>query len=261
MCPLAWSSEESRVRDWYFSWGYSRNYWFGSDIHVSQPSLNNNVVFHNVKAVDYPQWTENGFIFNKDITTPQFVVQIGRVIDHQNDLALEFTLDHTKLSSVQGQQALVTGTVGGQLIHSYQVLSGDYFTYYLHNGANHVMFHLVKKYRVLGQKGHSWSIAALGKVGLGFMLPHSENVILGNANDVGKKSLSNLAGFDSGWWRVNGWTTGIELGLQAVLLSPIYFELDDKIAFASLSRVPVYQGYADQKLWMHEWKFNLGVMF
>ena len=59
--------------EWYFSWGYNKDYWAPSDIHVSQPDLDNDFTVHQVRATDYPQWNTSGLIFDKGIATPSTV--------------------------------------------------------------------------------------------------------------------------------------------------------------------------------------------
>jgi hypothetical protein len=46
------------------------------------------------------------------------------------------------------------------------------------------------------------------------MLPHTSDTILGNPVNVGVKAFNNLVGVSSGWWQLNGWTTGFEIGLR-----------------------------------------------
>jgi hypothetical protein len=40
--------------NWYFSWGYSRQQYAPSDIHVSQPELGNDFTVHKATATDFP---------------------------------------------------------------------------------------------------------------------------------------------------------------------------------------------------------------
>jgi len=40
--------------NWYFSWGYSRQQYAPSDIHVSQPTLGNDFTLRQVAGSDFP---------------------------------------------------------------------------------------------------------------------------------------------------------------------------------------------------------------
>lgn len=245
--------------EWYFSWGYNRETWAPTDIHVSQPSIGNDFTIHNVKGHDEPGWTSG--IFNKGLFAPQFNIRVGRFIDEDHTLAIELSLDHTKYTSSIGQTTRVSGTVNGAPVDSDQVLTAKYFRYDLHNGANHLMVNVVKRWPLIGTTNESLSLAALGKAGMGLMVPHSDNTILGQNNDVGPKEFSNSFGTKHGWWQFDGWTTGIEAGLRLVLVKPIYLELTDKFAYSRLHDIPVYQGTADHSLWMNEVIMSLGFTY
>jgi hypothetical protein len=54
-----------RDAEWYFSWGYNKEFWANSDIHVSQPGLGNDFTIHNVQAQDDLQ--QLGDIFTTDL--------------------------------------------------------------------------------------------------------------------------------------------------------------------------------------------------
>lgn len=247
--------------EWYFSWGYSTETWAPSDIHVSQPSLGNDFTVHNVKGHDEPGWTSG--IFNKGLFAPQNNMRVGRFIDDEHTLAVEISLDHTKYTSTDRQTARVTGTVNGAPVDADKVLDDQYFRYYLHNGANHLMVNLVKRLPLLGKTNETLSLAAIGKAGIGVMLPHSDNTIMGNSNEneVGPKQFSNFFGTKHGWWQLDGWTAGIEAGVRLVLAKPVYLELTDKVAYARLFDIPVYNGSADHSLWMNEVILSLGFTY
>jgi hypothetical protein len=245
--------------EWYFSWGYSTETWSPADIHVSQPSLGNDFTIHNVRGHDEPGWTSG--IFNKGLFAPQNNIRIGRFIDEDRTLAIELSLDHTKYTSTINQTARVSGTVNGVPVDSDRQLDDNFFRYNLHNGANHLMVNVVKRLPLIGTTNESLSLAAIGKAGVGLMVPHSDNTILGQNNDVGEKKFGNYLGFKHGWWQFDGWTAGIEAGVRLVLVKPVYLELTDKVAYARLYDIPVYQGTADHSLWMNEVIMSLGFTY
>ncbi len=244
--------------EWYFSWGYNKEYWAPSDIHISQPDLDNDFTVHQVRAKDYPQWDTSGLIFDKSPVTPQYSIRVGRFVNEARTFALEFNYDHTKYSSVLDQHADVTGTVGGRSINQKIKLTETYFLYNLHNGANHIMVNLVQRLPLLGPLNQKGSLAGLLKEGVGIMLPHADNTVLGKDNDVGKKGIKNVVGVSHGWWRLNGITAGVEAGIRMGIGHSMYLELTDKIAYAKLYNVPVYKGTASHSLWMNEMVLSLG---
>ena len=245
--------------EWYFSWGYNRDFWAPSSIHVVQPALNNDFTVHDVKATDFAQWNDSGYIFDKGITVPQFNIRYGWFLESQHEYALEFSIDHTKYNTTIGQTAHVSGMINGLPVDQDSVLTSDYFNYRLHNGANHIMLSLVKRTPLIGELNQSLSLSLLLKGGAGVMIPHAESTIFGKESDVGPKKASNAFGVSSGWWQLAGWTTGGEVAARFVFARPFFFELSDKVAYAHLWNVPVYQGRADQSLWMNAVLFAFGI--
>jgi hypothetical protein len=93
------------------------------------------------------------------------------------------------------------------------------------------------------------------------MVPHTSDTILGQANDVGQKKFGNLLGFHSGWWQLDGWTTGVEFGIRAVLYKPVYLELSNKVAYSGLWDLPAYQGTLRHSLLMNAVILSLGFTY
>lgn len=241
--------------EWYFSYGTNKEYFAPSDIHVSQPALNNNFTVHDVQGHD-----EAGLgFFTEGPFGVQYNIRIGRFIN--KNWAIELNFDHTKYTSTANQVANVSGIVAGAPVNGNQVLTDSYFRYYLHNGANHLMVNAVYREPLYGELNETMSVAFLGKAGVGIMVPHVENTIMGNNNNVGPKTLSNAIGISHGWWQFGGVTTGVEAGLRFVVWKPVYIEVTDKVAYASLWNLPVYNGTASQSLWMNEVVFSVGYTF
>ncbi len=238
---------------WYFSVGASRENWAPTNIHISQPSLGNNFTVYHVRADDDPSW-DNTF-------GGQYNLRLGAFFDESRTWGVELNFDHTKYTSIIGQTAQVTGTIAGKPVNANYQLTQQFFSYDLHNGANHLMVNLVKRLPLIGELDEPFSVAAIGKVGVGVMLPHPENTIMGEYDDVGQKVLNNLIGVHQGWWQLDGFTTGIEVGLRANLTRHIYIEITDKVAYAQLGDVSVYQGTASHNLWMNEIILSLGITF
>jgi hypothetical protein len=247
-----------RNGEWYYSWGYNKEYWAPSDTHVSQPSLGNNFTIHDVQGHDSFSWPA---LVNGDLFGPQYNIRIGRFINDERTLGVEFSLDHTKYNNALGQTANVTGLVGGVPTNENLKLDSNTFSEMLHNGANHVMVNAVYRYPLIGQTNETLSVSALGKAGLGIMLPHTTDTILGNTNNVGSKTLSNAVGLTTGWWQLNGWTAGVEAGIRIVLWKPVYLEITDKVAYAYLGDLPAFMGTIQQSLLMNEIIVSIGFTY
>jgi len=243
-----------RDGEWYFTWGYNKEYWAPSDVHVSQGALGNNFTIYGVQGHD-----EAGL--STDPFGPQYNFRIGRFVNDDRTIGVELNFDHTKFTSNTGQTAQVTGTIAGAPVNGNFTLGNPFFYEELHNGANHLMVNGVYRAPLIGQTNETLSVAAIAKAGVGVMLPHTTDTILGITNSVGNKTLSNSIGLTNGWWQLNGWTAGAEVGFRVVLYKPVYLELTDKVAYAHLSDLPAYQGTMQQSLWMNEIVLGLGFTY
>lgn len=255
----------SDEKNWYFSWGYSRQWYAPSDIHVTQPGLGNNFTVHQVQASDLAPTIPEGIdsTLNGNFFNPQENIRLGKFMDADKTFAIEFSLDHSKYNSNLGQTAQVTGTINNQPVDQNYVLDKQTFDYVHHNGLNHIMLNAVWLKHLYGPTQKPGDLQLISRLGAGFLLPHSENTIFGNTNQLGAKwGLSTSCCFASNdWWQLRGWTTGVEVGLRYRMTESMYLELTAKEAYGVLRNVPVYQGSADQEIWMTEGVLSLGFLF
>jgi hypothetical protein len=78
---------------------------------------------------------------------------------------------------------------------------------------------------------------------------------------MGQKTLTDALGFNSGWWRIVGTSTGVEMGMRYVFMKPFYAEWTNKQIYTNMSNVPVFQGSASQNLRSNEIIFTVGYTF
>jgi len=248
--------------EWYFSYGTNKEYWAPTDIHVSQPGQGNDFTIYGVHGHD--DGIGLGDIATGDLFGPQYNLRVGRFITE--NFAIEFSLDHSKYQNDFGTYNHIGGQIGGKPVSDTYpsnslLLTNQTFYEELHNGANHIMINGVYRLPLFGKTNETFSLAAIGKAGVGIMLPHTSDTIFGNPVDVGEKSLSNSVGLRNGWWQLNGWTTGVEGGLRFVVWKPVYIEVTDKLAYAYLADLPAYQGTISESLLMNEVIFSLGFTY
>ena len=236
--------------EWFFSWGYNKTHYSNSNINVSQPSLGNNFTVNGVQGHDE---------FSHVTCCSPDNLRLGRYLNPEKTYALDLSLDHTKFTSTIGQVALVTGKNSGGVGN--QVLSNEFFSYMLHNGLNHVMVNLSYREPLLGQLDETSNLTFIGKVGTGLAIVHPFSVINGSEYQMGKKTLTNPLGFDNGWWRIVGTSTGVELGMRYTFMKPFYVEWTNKQVFTNMHNVPVFQGSASQNLRSNEVIFSVGYTF
>ena len=249
--------------NWYFSWGYSRQQYAPSDIHVSQPTLGNDFTVHQAAASDFPSSPSDSLksLLELDFTNPQENVRVGKFLNADKTFAVEFSLDHSKYNTNLGQTALVTGTQGNTPVNGNQVLDAQNFNYALHNGLNHLMVNAVWLHHLAGPEQKAGDLQLISRAGAGILLPHADNTIQGNANQVGPKNENICCFASNDWWQVNGWTAGVEVGVRYRVYKSIFLEFTQKFAYGALRGVPVYQGSADQTIWMSEQVLSAGFLF
>ena len=264
--PVSQANFDSALRNegnWYFSWGYSRQQYAPSDIHVTQPDIGSDFVVHNARASDFPSSPEDtvSSLFNLDLTNPQENIRIGKFLNLEKTFAVELSIDHTKYNVDLGQTVAVTGTVKNAAYNKDMVVTSDNFGYNLHNGLNHVMVNAVWLRHLRGPENQPGDLQLISRVGAGILVPHADNTIFSNANEVGPKNTNVCCFSSTDWWQINGWTAGVEVGLRYRVYKTMYLELTAKGAYGALRGVPVYKGTADQTIWMSEQILSTGFLF
>ena len=264
--PVSQANFDSALRkegNWYFSWGYSRQQYAPSDIHVTQPDIGSDFVVHKARASDFPSSPEDTIssLFNLDLTNPQENIRIGKFLNLEKTFAVELSIDHTKYNVDLGQTVAVTGTVKNAAYNKDMVVTSDNFGYNLHNGLNHVMVNAVWLRHLRGPEKQPGDLQLISRVGAGILVPHADNTIFSNANEVGPKNTNVCCFSSTDWWQINGWTAGVEVGLRYRVYKTMYLELTAKGAYGVLRGVPVYKGTADQTIWMSEQVLSTGFLF
>ncbi len=228
----------------YFSWGYNTEWYTRSSVHVSQPSLNNEYSLVGVKAHDRPGWNED--FFNTALTVPQYNYRLGYFFNEKQDFAIEINFDHTKYIITDGQTAHLKGKLNGENVDKYIDYSGSNgFYYFLNNGANFLLFNLVKRFQVYHTDDKKFKIDLLAKAGVGPVIPHVENSFFGKDNEPG--------------FQIGGWNTGIETAVRITGMKYAYLEFAQKVDYARYSGLKIYEGTARQAFGTYELILSLGI--
>ena len=242
---LAQKNKRPRKGEIYFSWGYNTEWYTRSNVHINQPELGNKYVFKNISGNDHPGWDET--FFTKPLTIPQYNYRLGYFFNKEKGLAFEINFDHTKFIFAD-QQARLSGTLDGKLVDtSIAFNANNGFFYYLNNGANFLLFNIVKRWEVYHSPGEKIKIDFLGKAGIGPVIPHVENNFFGKKNNPG--------------FQLGGWNIGAEGAMRATFFNTVYLEFCNKVDYARYSRLKVYKGTARQAFGTYELIANLGLTF
>jgi hypothetical protein len=227
----------------YFSWGYNKEWYTQSNIHVRQEALGNDYTFKNVIGKDKPGWNEKS-IFKQPITIPQYSYRLGYWFN--DDWAFEINFDHTKFQVEQQQLLHVQGKMNFLPVDTYLINRGN-LLWQLNNGANFFLFNIVRRYQVPRMQYKNFNISLLMKAGIGFVYPHVENIIFGNSNDKG--------------FQFGGWDIGVEAALRFTFFKYAYLEYCNKAVYARYTNLKIYEGRARQAFGCYEMIANIGVNF
>jgi len=230
------------IKEVYFSWGYNKEWYTSSNVHVSQPHLGNDYTFTHIKGHDHPGWDEG--LFSKALSIPQYNYRLGFLIDEERGLGFEINFDHTKFIFAD-QNAHIKGTLDGRPVDSTVAFNqANGFYYYLNNGANFLLFNIVKHWHLIEFPRAKIKLDFLGKAGIGPVIPHVDNSFFGKANNPG--------------FQFGGWNTGIEGAVKATFFKYVYLEYSNKLDYARYSNLDVYQGKAKQAFGTYEMVLSLG---
>ena len=240
------TKKKERKKEFYFSWGYNKECYTHSNISVRQPSLGNDYSFIGISGHDHPGWDEG--IFKLAISIPQYNYRFGVFLNKKKGLAFEINFDHTKFI-VADQAARIKGILGKREVDTtvnFNDASGSFY-YFLNNGANFLLFNIVKRWHLYNDKSGKIKIDLLGKAGIGPVIPHVENSLFGQKNDEG--------------FQLGGWNVGVEAAIRATFFNYVYLEYASKLDYARYSNLKVYQGTARQAFGTCEIMLSLGVTF
>lgn len=227
----------------YLSWGYNKEWYTLSNIHVRQEALGNDYTFKNVIGKDKPGWNDKS-IFKQPVSIPQYNYRLGYWF--KNNWAIEINFDHTKYQVDQQQLLHIEGKMNFQPVDTYVINRGN-LLWQLNNGANFFLFNIVHRIQVPKMQYKNFNVSLLMKGGLGFMVPHVENTILGNNNKPG--------------FQLGGWDVGVEAALRFTFFKYAYLEYCNKAVYARYSNLKIYEGQARQAFGCYEMIANIGVNF
>ncbi|MES1225178.1 MAG: hypothetical protein ABUT20_57375, partial [Bacteroidota bacterium] len=184
--------------------------------------------------------------FSKALSIPQYNYRLGYFFNDKNDLGVEINFDHTKFI-FSDQQAKIKGTLNGHSVDSSVYFSAPTgFYYYLNNGANFLLFNIVKRWHWYTNKQENIKIDAMAKGGIGPVIPHVENKFF---NEPGNNPHFQLG----------GWNTGVEGALRSTFFRHVYLEFAGKLDYARYSGLKIYKGTAKHAFGTGELILSLGV--
>lgn len=235
--------KKERNGEFYFSWGYNKEWYTHSNVHVMQSALGNDYKFMHISGHDHIGWDKG--IFSIPLSIPQYNYRIG-FYNKRKNVGFEINFDHTKFIFAD-QNARIVGTLNHRQVDTTVAFNeANGFFYYLNNGANFLLFNAVKHWKIKESDSKDFKLELLGKAGIGPVIPHVENMFFGIKNDP--------------HFQIGGWNIGTEAALRATFFKTVYLEFCNKIDYASYSGLGIYQGTARHSFGTYELILNLGVV-
>jgi hypothetical protein len=248
---IAQQKEKKRKHEFYFSWGYNTEWYTHSNIHLSQPALGNDFTFEDVHAHDHRGW--DGQFFTKAISIPQYNYRLGYFFDEEKGLAFEVNFDHTKYLFTDDQVVHINGTMNSKpfnnnvlFIASASPTADSSSYYFLNNGANFLLFNIVKRWHLIANRKSTVKIDGLAKFGIGPVIPHVQDKFFNQPPN-------------NPHFQLGGWNTGLEGALRATFFKYVYLEYTNKVDYARYSGLKIYEGTAKQAFGTYEMILNLGI--
>ena len=235
------TGKKQRKNEIYFSWGYNKEWYTNSTVHISQPDQGTNYILKSVSAHDHIGWDQG--LLSIPLSIPQYNYRVG-LYSNKHNIGFEINFDHTKYI-INNQGTHIVGTINNRAIDSSVMFNEQNgFFYYLNNGANFLLFNAVKKWHISESKNEKTKWEFLAKAGVGPLVPHVENMLFGHKNDP--------------HFQIGGWNVGAEAALRATFYKTFYLEFCNKIDWASYSGLRLDPGTARQAFGTYELIFNFG---
>jgi hypothetical protein len=219
----------------YASWGYNREWYSKSDIHIQNDGDINqhnqygsyDFTIHDAKASDRDDFDQIPDVGN--ITIPQFSARVGYMFNDKRDLGIEVNYDHAKYIVNDYQNLHVTGQIFGTAIDKDTMIDPKGFLHFEHSdGANFLSVNLVKRYQFYNAPSKRLRFSAVVKAGPGLVYPRTDVTLFGTR--VNNK------------WHVAGYILSAEVGPRLEFFKYFFTEFTGKVGFANYTNALVLDG-------------------
>jgi len=227
----------------YAAWGYNKDWFSKSDIHISDHTTGNyDFTLYDVKAIDNPDLT---YIFNTDISIPQFIYRVGYYFNDKHNLGVEIGFDHAKYIMVRSQQAHIKGSLNGEPVDKDTLIQPRFLLFEHTNGANFLMASLLKRTIWLQSKNGKHVLNYVLKPGIGVVIPKTDVTLFGKRRD-------NV-------YHIAGYVAGLDVSLRYEYTKHWFAETGFKGCFANYMNVlTVGDAKANHKFYALEFLFCFG---
>lgn len=208
-------AQEKKQGTLYLSWGYNREAYSKSTIHLYNTQSDN----YDFKMIDAKAHDKNNFEHIgplDELTIPQYNLHIGYLFNNKRNLGVELSWDHLKYVVTDNQVMRLTGQIRGRNIDMDTLVDPEFIHIQHTNGNNYLMANIVKKTPLWKHKNMelSWQ----NKVGAGVLYSYTISTILGNHDD--------------GHFKPQGYVLGLNTSLRYDVCKYFFLEGTTQGAFA-----------------------------
>ena len=201
----------------YVTWGYHRDWYTNSTIHfTNHENANYDFEIQNAKAIDSPDYDD---LFNRPISVPQYIFNLGYMFNKKGDWGIEFSWDHIKYILPDYQTLHVKGTIDNVRYDLDTVIGIDFVRFEHTNGGNYCMINGVKRWNLLHSKNGMHWLSVFAKAGAGVPIPKTDSRMFGREND--------------GPFHISGYVVGASAALRYNFFKYLFLEGSLKGAFAN----------------------------
>lgn len=210
----------------YFTWGYHADAYSKSTIRFKNNTQGNyNFTLYNATAKDR---SDLHCFFNKELTVPQYVINIGYLFNNKGSTGIELSFDHLKYLVVDNQQVHLKGTIEDVNYDTDTIVSPDFVHLEHTNGNNYLSLNFVKKISLLESIVKSNSLSGMVKTGAGVLTPMTTSSVLGEFYDAPLN--------------ISGWVVSASINLRYEFCRYLFLEIGTKGAFANYTRAILGKG-------------------
>jgi hypothetical protein len=215
-CATSWVKNPKGK--FYIAFGYNKEWYTKSDIHVHDDETNTmNFTLYDMKAHDKPHFNE---LFKVPISIPQYGYRMGYWLPN-NHWGIEINFDHAKYIAYDNQRVKIDGHIYGQPVSGDTLVTYSFLHLEHTDGANFLMLNLMYRKNLIEKK--FISAAWIAKLGGGMVVPRSDVTLLGNR-----------------WnhcFHVAGQVFGIETGFRTEFFRFFFLETTVKAVYANFANV------------------------
>jgi hypothetical protein len=229
----------------YFGWGYNKDYYSKSDIHVSGNTSKGPVDFtlYDMKATDRPLINE---VFREDLTVPQFGARVGWWMPN-GIWGVELNYDHPKYIVTDYQTVRLKGNIFGKQYDVDTLIDPVDFMHLEHtDGANFLVGNIMYRKKFFSRP--NFRVFGMAKLGAGIVIPRSNVHLFG-------VHLDNR-------FHIAGQVASFETGLHIDIFRHFYIEPTVKGAFANYGNaLAVEDAFISHHFWAGMIELHVGIQF